>query len=81
MRLADSRVRAAGAGQRGRGAGQYAADRSPYLWSAERPKSAIGEINVFRRFSSERTAAMREFYGEVLGVAGVAGDRRSAAGR
>ena len=24
----------------------------PYLWSAERPKSAIGEINVFRRFSS-----------------------------
>ena len=40
----------------------------PYLWSAERPKSAVGEINVFRRFSSERTAAMREFYGEVLGL-------------
>ena len=40
----------------------------PYLWSAERPKSAIGEINVFRRFSSERTAAMREFYGDVLGL-------------
>jgi len=40
----------------------------PYLWSSERPKSQIGEINVFRRFSNERTAAMREFYGEVLGL-------------
>jgi catechol 2,3-dioxygenase-like lactoylglutathione lyase family enzyme len=40
----------------------------PYLWSAERPKSELGEINVFRRFSSERTAKMREFYGEVLGL-------------
>ena len=40
----------------------------PYLWSAERPKSSIGEINVFRRFSSERTAAMREFYADVLGL-------------
>ncbi len=40
----------------------------PYLWSAERPKSAVGEINVFRRFSSERTAAMREFYGDALGL-------------
>ena len=40
----------------------------PYLWSAERPKSAIGEINVFRRFSSERTAAMRDFYSDVLGL-------------
>jgi catechol 2,3-dioxygenase-like lactoylglutathione lyase family enzyme len=40
----------------------------PYLWSADRPKSELGEINVFRRFSSERTAAMREFYGEVLGL-------------
>lgn len=40
----------------------------PYLWSAARPTSAVGEINVFRRFSSERTAAMREFYGEVLGL-------------
>ena len=36
--------------------------------AAERPKSAIGEINVFRRFSSERTAAMRKFYGDVLGL-------------
>lgn len=38
----------------------------PYLWNASRPASAIGEVNVFRRFSSERTAAMREFYGSVL---------------
>ena len=41
---------------------------APYLWNAERPKSQVGEINVFRRFSSERTAAMREFYAEVLGL-------------
>jgi hypothetical protein len=40
----------------------------PYLWSAERSQSALGEINVFRRFSSERTAAMREFYGELLAL-------------
>jgi catechol 2,3-dioxygenase-like lactoylglutathione lyase family enzyme len=55
-------------------AGQALGQGSPpatvrqYLWSSERPKSEIGEINVFRRFSSERTAAMREFYGEVLGL-------------
>ena len=40
----------------------------PYLWSSDRPKSSIGEINVFRRFSNERTAQMREFYGEVLAL-------------
>jgi catechol 2,3-dioxygenase-like lactoylglutathione lyase family enzyme len=40
----------------------------PYLWSSDRPKSEVGEINVFRRFSNERTAAMREFYGDVLGL-------------
>jgi len=40
----------------------------PYLWSSDRPKSSIGEVNVFRRFSNERTAAMREFYGEVLAL-------------
>jgi catechol 2,3-dioxygenase-like lactoylglutathione lyase family enzyme len=40
----------------------------PYLWSSERPKSQVGEINVFRRFSNERTAEMREFYGEVLAL-------------
>jgi len=55
-------------------AGQAAAQGSapatvrPYLWSSERPKSQIGEVNVFRRFSNERTAAMREFYGEVLAL-------------
>lgn len=40
----------------------------PYLWSSERPKSEVGEVNVFRRFSAERTDAMREFYGDVLGL-------------
>jgi catechol 2,3-dioxygenase-like lactoylglutathione lyase family enzyme len=55
-------------------AGQAAAQHGaagtirPYLWSSDRPKSEVGEINVFRRFSNERTAAMREFYGEVLGL-------------
>jgi catechol 2,3-dioxygenase-like lactoylglutathione lyase family enzyme len=55
-------------------AGQAAAQGSapatvrPYLWSSERPKSQIGEVNVFRRFSNERTAAMRAFYGEVLAL-------------
>jgi catechol 2,3-dioxygenase-like lactoylglutathione lyase family enzyme len=48
--------------------GQGAATVRQYLWNAERPKSEIGEINVFRRFSSERTTAMREFYGEVLSL-------------
>jgi catechol 2,3-dioxygenase-like lactoylglutathione lyase family enzyme len=50
------------------GQGSTPATVRPYLWSAERPTSAVGEINVFRRFSSERTAAMREFYAEVLGL-------------
>jgi catechol 2,3-dioxygenase-like lactoylglutathione lyase family enzyme len=50
------------------GQGSQPATIRPYLWSAERPKSEVGEINVFRRFSSERTAAMREFYGEVLAL-------------
>jgi catechol 2,3-dioxygenase-like lactoylglutathione lyase family enzyme len=45
-----------------------AATVKPYLWSSDRPKSTVGEINVFRRFSNERTAAMREFYGEVLAL-------------
>ncbi len=40
----------------------------PYLWSADRPPSQVGEINVFRRFSSDRTGEMREFYGDVLGL-------------
>jgi len=50
------------------GQGSTPATVRPYLWSAERPTSAVGEVNVFRRFSSERTAAMREFYGEVLAL-------------
>jgi len=50
------------------GQGSTPATVRPYLWSAERPQSEVGEINVFRRFSSDRTAAMREFYGEVLAL-------------
>ena len=50
------------------GQGSTPATVRPYLWSAERPKSEVGEVNVFRRFSNERTAAMREFYGEVLAL-------------
>jgi catechol 2,3-dioxygenase-like lactoylglutathione lyase family enzyme len=52
----------------------------PYLWSEARPPSTIGEINVFRRFSAERTAAMREFYGEVLALP-VLGDTALGAGQ
>lgn len=48
--------------------GSAPATVKPYLWSSDRPKSEVGEINVFRRFSNERTAAMREFYGEVLAL-------------
>src|SRR5262245_57367903 len=50
------------------GQGSTPATVRPYLWSSERPKSEIGEINVFRRFSNERTAEMRTFYGEVLAL-------------
>jgi catechol 2,3-dioxygenase-like lactoylglutathione lyase family enzyme len=57
-----------GIGSQALGQGSTPPTVRPYLWSAERPKSEIGEINVFRRFSSERTAAMREFYGDVLGL-------------
>jgi catechol 2,3-dioxygenase-like lactoylglutathione lyase family enzyme len=31
-------------------------------------RSEVGEVNVFRRFSSDRTEKMREFYGDVLGL-------------
>ncbi len=50
--------------------GQAAAPATirPYLWNVQRPKSSIGEVNVFRRFSSERTPSMRQFYGEVLAL-------------
>jgi catechol 2,3-dioxygenase-like lactoylglutathione lyase family enzyme len=40
----------------------------PMLWQAGMKRSDIGEVNVFRRFSSDRTDAMREFYGDVLGL-------------
>lgn len=40
----------------------------PMLWQTGMPRSEIGEVNVFRRFSSERTEAMRHFYGEILGL-------------
>lgn len=38
----------------------------PYLWQAGMPASAVGEVNVFRRFSSDLTDRMRVFYGDVL---------------
>ena len=70
MRLAFVAVALLGLGIAAECSGQGSAPSTvrPYLWGAERPKSAVGEINVFRRFSSERTAAMREFYGAVLGL-------------
>jgi catechol 2,3-dioxygenase-like lactoylglutathione lyase family enzyme len=40
----------------------------PLLWQAGMKRSDVGEVNVFRRFSNERTDKMREFYGEVLGL-------------
>src|SRR5262245_65922028 len=40
----------------------------PLLWQAGMKRSDVGEVNVFRRFSSERTDKMREFYGEVIGL-------------
>jgi catechol 2,3-dioxygenase-like lactoylglutathione lyase family enzyme len=40
----------------------------PFLWQTEMPRSELGEVNVFRRFSSDRSEAMRAFYGEVLGL-------------
>jgi catechol 2,3-dioxygenase-like lactoylglutathione lyase family enzyme len=40
----------------------------PLLWQPGMQRSDVGEVNVFRRFSSERTDKMREFYGEILGL-------------
>jgi catechol 2,3-dioxygenase-like lactoylglutathione lyase family enzyme len=40
----------------------------PLLWQRGMAASQIGEVNVFRRFSSERTTEMSEFYGTVLGL-------------
>jgi catechol 2,3-dioxygenase-like lactoylglutathione lyase family enzyme len=39
----------------------------PLLWQADMAPSTIGEINVFRRFSSDRTEEMKRFYADVLG--------------
>lgn len=41
----------------------------PYLWQAGMPASKVGEVNVFRRFSSDVDLAMRAFYADVLGIA------------
>lgn len=40
----------------------------PFLWQPDMAASQIGEVNVFRRFSSDRAEAMREFYTSVLGL-------------
>jgi catechol 2,3-dioxygenase-like lactoylglutathione lyase family enzyme len=40
----------------------------PLMWQPGMTRSEVGEVNVFRRFSSERRARMVEFYGEVLGL-------------
>jgi catechol 2,3-dioxygenase-like lactoylglutathione lyase family enzyme len=40
----------------------------PYLWQTGMSASELGEVNVFRRFSSERAAQMTAFYGEVLAL-------------
>jgi len=40
----------------------------PLLWQQGMTRSEVGEVNVFRRFASERRAKMVEFYNEVLGL-------------
>ena len=40
----------------------------PYLWQNGMTPSELGEVNVFRRFSSERAVQMNAFYGEVLAL-------------
>ena len=40
----------------------------PLLWQSGMTRSEVGEVNVFRRFSSDRRAKMIEFYSEVLGL-------------
>lgn len=46
----------------------------PLLWQGEMAPSTIGEINVFRRFSSERTEEMMRFYAQALGFEPLAQD-------
>lgn len=40
----------------------------PFLWQSRMTPSDIGEVNVFRRFSSDRLDAMTEFYRDVLAL-------------
>jgi catechol-2,3-dioxygenase len=40
----------------------------PLLWQEGMKRSEVGEINVFRRFPSERRTQMTKFYGDVLGL-------------
>ena len=40
----------------------------PYLWQAGMPRSDVGEINVFRRFPTERRAQVDAFYKDVLAL-------------
>jgi catechol 2,3-dioxygenase-like lactoylglutathione lyase family enzyme len=41
----------------------------PYLWQAGMTASEVGEVNVFRRFSSDAAEPMRTFYADVLDLA------------
>jgi catechol-2,3-dioxygenase len=47
---------------------QNAETLRPLLWQANMTRSEVGEVNVFRRFHSERRAKMAEFYNDVLGL-------------
>jgi catechol-2,3-dioxygenase len=47
---------------------QNAETLRPLLWQAGMTRSEVGEVNVFRRFPSERRAKMVEFYNEVLSL-------------
>lgn len=39
-----------------------------FLWQPGMAPSELGEVNVFRRFSSDREPEMQAFYGDVLGL-------------
>lgn len=41
----------------------------PYLWQAGMAPSEVGEVNVFRRFSSDVAGPMRTFYADLLELA------------
>lgn len=40
----------------------------PYLWQPGMARSAVGEINVFRRFPADRRAQVEDFYARVLAL-------------